>query len=79
MNIRGDRSVTTRMATRADSFTFAAVGVLTCHAAVFVGSIAAAQNVCAFLQASWLHKASWISHAHLRRDTLVAGIRPKVA
>jgi hypothetical protein len=58
MNIRCDRSVTTRMATPAGSFAFAAVGVLTRLAAVFVGGIAAAQNVCALLQASWFHKAS---------------------
>ena len=79
MNIRRDRSVTTRMATRAGNFAFAAVGVLTCLAAVFFGSIADAQNVCTLLQASWFHKASSISHAHLRRDTLVAGIFRKVA
>jgi hypothetical protein len=79
MNIRRDRSVTTRMATPTRNFGFSAVGVLTCLAAVFFGSIAAAQNVCALLQASWFHKASSISHAYLRRDTLVAGICRKVA
>jgi hypothetical protein len=79
MNIRRDRSVTTRMATAARSFAFAAVGVLTRLAAVFVGGIAAAQNVCALLQASCFHKASSISHALLQRDTLVAEIRRKVA
>jgi hypothetical protein len=64
MKIRRDRSVTTRMATRAGKFGFVAVGVLTCLAAVFIGSIAAAQHVCTLLQACWFHKASSISHAH---------------
>jgi hypothetical protein len=70
MNIRRDRSVTTRMAAAAGSSAFAAVGVLTCLAAVFVGGIAAAQNVCALLQASRFDRASSISHAHLQRDHL---------
>jgi hypothetical protein len=79
MNIRRDRSVTTRMAAAAGSSAFAAVGVLTCLAAVFVGGIAAAQNVCALLQASWFHRASSISTPTYSATTLVAEIRRKVA
>lgn len=67
------------MAARTGNFSFVAAGVITRLAAVFLACVTSARNVRALLFVCLCHKTSSINRAHLRRDTLVAEIRPRVA
>jgi hypothetical protein len=78
-NLCGDLGSTTRMAALTGNFGFVAASVFTRLAAVFVVGIATARNVCALFLVGLCHRFSSISHAHSRRNSLVAGIPPQVA
>jgi hypothetical protein len=67
------------MAARTGNFGFATACVFTRLAAELVAGVASARNVRALLHIGLCHRVSSVSRARVRRDTLVAEIRLRVA